>query len=50
MEAMDGLDERNPIRIPAEARMEPEVMMVGNASLRDSTTASLWGMDWRSSV
>ena len=44
MEAMDGLVDRNPIKIPAEARMVPEVTMVGKASFSDWITASFRGM------
>ena len=44
IEEMAGLEDRKPIRMPAAARMVPEVMMVGNASFSASTTASLGRM------
>ena len=50
MEEMAGLEDKKPISTPAEARMVPEVMMVGKASFRDSTTASFRGMTCLSSM
>ena len=44
MEAMEAVVDSTPMAIPAEARMVPEVTMVGNASFRDSITASLGDM------
>ena len=44
MEAMAGLEDSRPMEMPAEARMVPEVTMVGKASFSDSMTASFRDM------
>ena len=44
MDAMEAVVDSRPMAMPAEAKMVPEVTMVGKASFSDSITASFGDM------